>query len=329
MATSSSESSVNPIAQKRQRQLLSMAFVLDVVSLSRGDGHLLDILLLTSIVQANVAQIFRRADMNVAYAELGSAPPDHLRRPVSVNALASSLRLPFETVRRRVRNLAARDFCRLVEGGVIVPQSVLTTPTYLTNAFAAYERLRSFYYELRDRGLLAGLPPPTVAFSEGQVPVRAVARLASDYVLRVIDEMMILAGGLLNGFVLLGVFRGNVEHLGPDAPERTAVAPAQTLPDGVRRPVRLSTVAARVGLPPETVRRHVADLVRRGLITKVPDGLLVPGEALGSAPIIGFIESNQTNLQRLLAGLSQLGVLELWDGLQPPAATAQAIPQNG
>jgi hypothetical protein len=306
-----------------------MAFVIDVVSLSRGEEHLLDILLLTSIVQANVALIFRRADMNTAYAELGSAPPDELRRPVSINALASSLRLPFETVRRRVRNLAARNLCRLVEGGVIVPQSVLTTPSYLTKAFACYERLRSFYYELRERGLLTTLPPPPVAVAEGHMPVRAVARLTSDYVLRVIDDMVTLTGGLVNGFILLGVIRGNVEHLGPDAPERKAVAPDQALPDEVRRPVRLSAVAARVGLPAETARRHVADLIRRGLITKVAGGLMVPGEALASAPVAQFIAKNQTNLQRLLAGLSQLGVLELWDGVQPPALTAQAIPQNG
>jgi len=329
MATSKEELLADPVRQNRLRQLLSMAFVLDVVSLTRGDGHLLDILLLTSIVQANVTVIFRQADMNLAYAALASAPPDELRRPVSVNALASSLRLPFETVRRRVRNLVARDFCRLVEGGVIVPQSALTTPAYLTNAFAAYERLRTLYYELRDRGLIAGLPPPTGAFGENQAPVRAVARLTSDYVLRVIDELMTLAGGLINGIVLLGVFRGNIEHLGPDAAERQAVAPDEALPDGVRRPVRLSTVARRVGLPAETARRHVADLARRGLVTKLPDGLMAPGEALGSAPVIAFATSNQANLQRLLAGLSQLGVLELWDGLQPPDAAVQAIPQNG
>jgi hypothetical protein len=330
MATSTSEQLPDDeVRRNRLRQLLSMGFVLDVVSLTRGDGHLVDILLLTSIVQANVAAIFRRADMNLAYAELGSAPPDSLRRPVSVNALASSLRLPFETVRRRVRKLAAQDLCRMVEGGVIVPQSVLTAPTYLTNAFAAYERLRTLYYELRDRGVLGPLPPPTVAFAEGQAPVRAVARLTSDYVLRVIDDLMTLAGGPLNGFILLGVFRGNIEHLGPDAPQRKAVAPDQPLPDVVRRPVRLSAVAARAGLPPETARRHVADLIQRGLIMKLPDGLVVPGDALGSAPIIGFIENNQANLQRLLAGLSQLGVLELWDGLRPPVAPVQAIPQNG
>jgi hypothetical protein len=67
MATSTSEQLPDDeVRRNRLRQLLSMGFVLDVVSLTRGDGHLVDILLLTSIVQANVAAIFRRADMNLA-----------------------------------------------------------------------------------------------------------------------------------------------------------------------------------------------------------------------------------------------------------------------
>lgn len=329
MAISSGEAAPTGPSPARLRNQISVAFVLDVIALARGDRHLLDTLLLTSIVQANVAVIARQADLQAAYAGLDSPPPDDLRRPVSINALASSLRLPFETVRRRVRNLAAQDLCRFVDGGVIVPQAVLSSPDYLTNAFAAYERLRALYYELRDRELLADLPAPTIAFGPGQPPARAVARLTSDYVLRVADALVTLAGGLLNGVVLLGVFRGNIEHLGPDAPERQVVGSEQPLPDQVRRPVRLSVVARRVGLPAETTRRHLADLTRRGLVTKVGPGLIVPGEALGSPAVRAFMEANLTNLQRLFVALAQLGVLAIWDGLKRPLVRPGQIPQNG
>lgn len=328
MAIQSGGSPPDDLARARLINRLAVAFVLDVVSLARAGGHLLDTLLLTSIVQSNVALISRQPDAQVAYADLASPPPDELRRPVSINATASSLRLPFETVRRRVRNLAAQDLCRFVDGGVIVPMSVLTSPTYAMNALAAYERLRAFYYEMRDRGLLGGLPPPTAAY-DGQVPVRAVARLTSDYVLRVVDPLVDVAGGLLNGILLLEVFRGNVEHIGPDAPERRVLAPGEPLPDQLRRPVRLAVVADRIGLPAETARRHVEDLIGRGLAAKVDAGLIMPGEAF-AAPAVGrFMDANLTNLQRLFAGLAHLGVLAFWDGLRPRDADAHQIPQNG
>jgi hypothetical protein len=325
----SGEPAADPLTRARLRHQLSMPFVLDTVAFARGDRHLLDTLLLTSIVQANVAAISRQPGMQLAYAGLESPPPDELRRPVSINALATSLRLPFETVRRRVRNLAARDLCRVVEGGVIVPQSVLSSPSYVMNAFAAYERLRAFYYELSDRGLLVGLPAPTVALGSDQLPVRAVARLTSDYVLRVIDGLMTIAGGLLNGLVLLAIFRGNVEHLATDGPERRAQPTGQALPDVVRRPARLGAVAARVGLPPETVRRHVTDLERRGLVARAPHGLVVPGDVLASPAIIEFIRENVSNLQRLFNGLAQFGVLAAWEAARVRAAGPDAIPQNG
>jgi hypothetical protein len=228
-----------------------------------------------------------------------------------------------------VRNLAAEGLCRFVNGGVIVPQSVLTSPTYVTNAFAGYERLRAFYYELRDAGLLPSLPAPNVAFATEQVPVRAVARLASDYVLRVIELMMEALDDLFGAVLIFEVFRGNVEHLSPEVRGREGLAPGDFVPDRLRRPVRVSAVAERVGLPAETARRHVAQLVRRGIVSKVRGGLLLPSETLARPEIVGFMAENLTNLHRMFSGLSQLGVLAIWDGLQPPAADPQKIPQNG
>lgn len=326
MSITSGDTPPDGLARARLSNRLAVAFVLDVVSLARAGGHLLDTLLLSSIVQANLALISRYTDLQVAYADLASPPPDELRRPVSINATANSLRLPFETVRRRLRNLAAQDRCRFVEGGVIVPQSALASPTYVTNAFAVYERLRAFYYEMRDRQLLDALSPLTTAY-EGRIPVRAVARLTSDYVLRVVDPLVALAGGLLNGVLLLEVFRGNVEHLGPDAPERRALAPGEPLPDRLRRPVRLGVLADRVGLPTETTRRHLADLIRRGLVAKVQNEFITPGTALASPGVSRFMDVNLANVQRLFAGLSQLGVLAFWDGL-PPSSAREQIPQN-
>lgn len=317
------------IAQARLINRLTVAFVLDVISIARDELHLLDALLLSTIVQANVAPISRQADLQVAFAGPDEAPPDEMRRPVSINAVATSLGMPFETARRRIRALAARDLCEIGEGGVIVPETVLTSPEYLKNAFAAYERLRAFYYQLRDLGLLPALPPPSVEFASGQVPIRTVARLAADYVLRVIETIMQALGDVAQGYVLLEIFRSNVEHLAAEVRGREGLAAGDFVDDALRRPIRVNTLAERVGLPPETTRRHVGRLLADGYVVKTPAGLVVPAVALTRPRLVGFMGANLVNLQRMFAGLAQLGVLAVWDQLNPRTQPAGQIPQNG
>ncbi|MET0273034.1 MAG: hypothetical protein ABW360_08595, partial [Phenylobacterium sp.] len=84
---------------------LSLAFLLDQVTTSIGDLRPRDALLVLAINQANIAPLTRQPDTRRRYGSLEAAAPDEARRPVSVNAVAGSLGLPFETVRRRVRHL--------------------------------------------------------------------------------------------------------------------------------------------------------------------------------------------------------------------------------
>lgn len=203
----------SPLADARLTNRLAMAYLLDVIAIFRGERHLLDLLLFSTISQANVTTITRQADLQVAYAAPDHPPPDSMRRPVSVNALATSLGLPFETVRRRVRGLVDQGLCRAVEGGVIVPTAVVNSPQYFEDSFRGYERLRAFYYQLRGLGLLKALPPPSVELGADVVPLRTVARVSTDYALRVIETMMRALGDLLAGVILTEIVRGNTEHL--------------------------------------------------------------------------------------------------------------------
>jgi hypothetical protein len=292
---------------------LSVAFLLDLIAITRGRRHVLDTLLMTTIVQANVAEISRRADLQVQYADAGAVPPDELRRPVSLNALASSLGQPYETVRRRVGNLAREGLVELGPGGAIVPAVVLTAPEYLESGFRAYERVRRFYYDLADLGLLGELPPRNAELPPGAFPLRTMARLTSDYVLRVVEAIIVPMGDLVDGLVFLETFRCNVEHLplepwGPDGLDATTM-----VDDELRRPVTASALAERLGLPNETVRRHVGRLEALAALERRPVGFIAPAAALGRPELQQAIVGNVANLQRLFAGLAQLGVLELWN----------------
>jgi DNA-binding Lrp family transcriptional regulator len=310
-----------PLADARLTNRLAMAYLLDAIAIFRGEEHLVDALLVSAISQANVAPITRQADLQVAYSAPADAPPDEMRRPVSMNAIASSLGLPFETVRRRVRGLIGRKVCVAVDGGVIVPTAVVTSPKYFEDTFRLYERLRAFYYQLRDLGLLTNLPPPSVDLGDELTPLRTVARVSNDYALRVIDTLMRSMGDLLTGVILMEVLRCNVEHLTPDQRGGEGEEPADYVADGHRRAASISTVARRLGLPIETVRRNAVDLLDRGLCVRIKGGLLVPAEALARPVMIAFGAENLANLQRMFAALAQLGVLSVWDKA-PPADAA-------
>jgi len=309
----------SPIADARLTNRLALAYLLDAIAVFRGGKHLLDALLTSAISQANVAPITRQADLQVTYATPEAPPPDEMRRPVSVNALATSLGLPFETVRRRVRGLLARGVCETVDGGVIVPTRVVTSPDYYRYTFAGYERLRALYYQLRDLDLLPHLPPPSVELSAGVVPLRTVARVANDYALRVIDTTMRALGDLLTGIILMEVVRSNTEDMPRRERGGEGDSPDDFVSDELRRPVSITGVAARIGLPVETVRRHAAELFDRGLCVRVKGGLVVPSAALARPAMVAYSRENLSNLQRMFAGLSQLGVLAAWDRLDPIA----------
>src|SRR5262245_42066104 len=81
---------------------LSLIFVLDLIEIGRGGGEAVDPLILGVISQASITPVTLDPRLELAYATVERPPPDDIRRPVSVSAVARSLRLPFETVRRRV-----------------------------------------------------------------------------------------------------------------------------------------------------------------------------------------------------------------------------------
>src|SRR5689334_15297987 len=81
---------------------LANAFVLDLIKLGGDRRDVTDSLLRAALVHSNMAPVIRDPELQRRYATLDQDVPNELRRPASVNALASSLNMPFETVRRRI-----------------------------------------------------------------------------------------------------------------------------------------------------------------------------------------------------------------------------------
>jgi hypothetical protein len=299
-----------PTARMRDRQLalLGFNFVLDMA----GDGipglKPLESLLMMAVNQANIAPLTRDPAVRARHGALEAPAPDELRRPVSIRAVAASMRMPYETARRNIRRLESQGVCVTSEAGVVVPAAFMLTEAYFEAARLGHERLLTLYRVLRARQLLEPLPAPN--YQEGEPPVRAAVRLMSDFLLRSADAVVGRTGDLVSGLVIL--------------PLLTAAAAAEEA-----RPVPFSAaaLARRTRLPAETVRRHVVTLLERGLCVSEAGGLRLADPALATPAWRGLMHENAVAVQRLYAGLAERGVVAVWErmaGMEaaPPAQGA-------
>jgi len=296
-----------PPATLRAVNRLAAPCIIDALMVGRRDRDFHDALILLAVVQANVAPLMREGEAQRAYANPDAPPPDELRRSVSMNAIAQSLRLPYETVRRRLLRLAAADACEITPHGVIVPTRELASPEHTAALFAVWEQIRRLYYRLRDLGVLDALMQPQAREpAQRQPPLRAVIRIASDDMLRAVDNVGGQFEGLISGLVWFTVMSANREHLeGLEEPS----AP---------RPASASAIARRLAAPIETVRRHANELIVAELCKRTRGGLVVPPEVLARPQAQRTMQTNFTDLQRMFAGFAQLGVLAEWDRRSPP-----------
>ncbi len=281
---------------RREQELgrLSFSFMLDQATLGIGGLSCLDSILIMAINQANIAPLTHEPLTRIRHGRLETPAPDARRRPVSINAVANSLRMPFETVRRHVRRLEGRGACATLPGGVIVPETYLGSPAYVEGVMNSHRRLVAFFHQANAAGLVEPLPrsayPP-----ESSIPVRAAARLLADYVLRTTDRLLAVVDDVASAIVLLAVLTAPTG--------RTTVA----------------ETAQRLGMPAETVRRHMKVLLEQGQVLRINSGLVAPYEAMERPVWQAFLRDNAVNVQRLFAGLAERGVIEAWGRLMPPA----------
>lgn len=282
--------------------LLSLGYVLDSIEISRDGGDIVDRLLVAAILDANLAPLRQDAALQATYARLDAPPPEALSRAVSVNAVAQSLGLPFETVRRRLARLARLGVCTMTPRGVVVPLAMLATPRFEAIGLARYRRLERFYRDLLAAGALPDLPEPAEGLAEtgsGGPPVRIANRILAEYLMRSIESIMRRIGDPLTGLLLLHVIGANTEHLAHQT-------------DGAWRPVRVNRLAERLNVPAETARRHVLLLERAGYCRRTPEGVVGRAEGLAQPEMSGLLDENRVNVRRMFTHLARYGVLEEW-----------------
>jgi DNA-binding transcriptional regulator YhcF (GntR family) len=293
---------------------LANAFVLDLVKLGGDRRDVTDTLLRAALVHANMATVVRDAELQRRYATLDQDVPNEVRRPVSVNALASSLNMPFETVRRRLAAMTEAGVCIATPAGVIVSSAATNAPPYRRACEVQYAMLQVFYARLRTAGAVGPPPAATHRLETGDPPYRLAGRVTTEYVLRFTEPLRAHVPDVVEGLVLMELIRANTEGLPDDEGGGDGPEPDGFVDDALRRPVTIPELSARLAVPVETMRRRMSHLRTRGLVNSVGRaGCIVPSEALAREPFVQFMLDNRIHLSRLFAGLGELGVLELWD----------------
>jgi hypothetical protein len=123
----------------------------ELLSESTG-GDLLLGLVYVAITAANTEHMDEA--VKAKYAELDEAPPDELRRPISVLALSASLKLPYETTRRYVARLEEMGIAeRVGRIGVIVPKHVHERPDNVEKIRRSFADVHRFIAGLRRVGV--------------------------------------------------------------------------------------------------------------------------------------------------------------------------------
>ncbi|WP_035018677.1 DeoR family transcriptional regulator [Caulobacter sp. UNC358MFTsu5.1] len=286
----------------------SLGYIRDIVRITRGDRHFLDALIFTVALDANMTPVTRDRSLLAAYGGAEVSTPDELRRPVSINAVATSLRLPLETVRRRFLNMSRDGLCMIGQQGVIIPRAAVTSAVYLAEQRARFDRTRGFYQAMQAGGALPDRAAREASPATGEPLVRAANWAVSEYALRICGELVALTGNVVSSIVLLDLVLANIDQLPPSA-----------LPDWGRdperfgRPVRIGALAGPLRVSGETIRRHLLTLETLGFCRRRSGGLVAVAPDSARPQLMRIVETNRTNSARLFARLGQLGVLDGWD----------------
>lgn len=282
---------------------LSVGFVLDIADLGRMNAPLLDALLVAAVIEANVGRLNGQPALQAAYASLDQPPPDELRRPVSVNALAGSLGIPFETVRRHVNKLIKQGFIATAPGGVYVPTSMLTTPHFVAAAVARYRRVCEFYEDLLAGNVIEAMPAPPPPAGDPQAPIRAVGRILGDYFFRTMASLHQQVPDPLTGLLLFDVIRASTEHV----PSGQVGSMRQGwISDAERAPVSVAQLARRLATPYETTRRRVGWLVEQGFCLRDRGGVLLASAYRDSPVVQSVTTDNLVNVRRMFRQIAAL-----------------------
>lgn len=201
-------------------------------------------------------------------------------KPMAVRALSRRLELPYETVRRHVRELERSGAC-VVEGrGVTLPAAMQRSARATGMLRKIHVNAVRLLVDLTRIGAVAFSPASRRAAPSGPLDKEqnVIAVAAMGLLLASVRTMRgFWAGDLMKGLVFTAIWTANVKHV----TNTSRVATSSVLPDSQRQPVSVLAISRSLRLPYETVRRHADVLVREGLCVRAGrQGVFIPTRVL-------------------------------------------------
>ena len=201
-------------------------------------------------------------------------PPDEDRRPVSIQAIAAAMRMPYATAHRHISTLIAQGYCvRLERRGVVVPTTVLRSPPIQASYNGVHERFVRMVATMAKLGLVLPL-----AGDAGKTPTaQAIRRIEIDFLLSILEiGLLSVNWDVVQLTLLAGVFALNGRDITYDPELTWQYAYVDTPPPrALFRPVSVRRLSEEVSIPYETARQCVKRMLARGQIERVPGGLII------------------------------------------------------
>ena len=113
-----------------------MRVILDGVGIHEND--FVRGLIFITVMAMNVERITHDPSEAWRFADAQTAPPDTMRMPVTVRAVADRVGLPYETTRQHMIRLADIGRAQRVDGGFIIPLAVAQDPVNLQSGLKIY-----------------------------------------------------------------------------------------------------------------------------------------------------------------------------------------------
>ena len=259
------------------------AWSLDIISgwlrFFGGDTRLAEIGLFIRI--ANTEHLLDNPVLAARYRHGMLAPGDC--RPVKIGAIADGLGFDIQTVRRKIAVLQADGRCRVDDRGVVleVPDG---GAVFVGQPGDLPAQLATLVTQLRalvvDNGYDAIAVAELRAALDHDFDRLAEAETLADLVICQYLARSMLAGALIFGndrdsaVIYFTIYVESGRDLAQDPQLSRADAWIESdMPDGGRQSVTVRSIARRIGLPAESVRRKVKRLIDRGLIERMNDGV--------------------------------------------------------
>jgi hypothetical protein len=300
------------------------AWSLDIISdwlhFFGGDRRMVEIYLF--VLAANTQHLIGDATLSARRHGDPVTPADC--RPVKIGAIAAGLGIDDETTRRHVAAMCADGHCLADRHGVVVELADAGAAVFTATPGGMPARLATLVTRLKGLVLDTGYSAAAVAelataldFDACRLVTAAtlVTLLVGRHITRTLFPTISLFGADRDSAAIyLTIYVDNTRTKMDDP--RVLRADGwidRELPADVLRPITVTDIARRLGLPTETVRRKANRLIDRGMIERVVGGVIAI-RTLSFAPVHA-----PRLYQELLAMLAKLELIIAADGAEAVA----------